>query len=109
VRDVEVDSAALEWASGPDRLRRLRRGLDERRIAAVDRASRALEGDLMRRTGPDFVLRDLALLYADAERWTPAILEDAFRGLVMPEAEAPLLDAAFHRHARMARDARSDS
>jgi hypothetical protein len=108
VRDVEVDSAALEWASGPDRLRRVRRGLDERRIAAVDRASRALEAELMRRTGPDFVLLDLALLYADAERWAPVVLEDAFRGLVMPQAEAALLDSAFHRHARMARDARSE-
>jgi hypothetical protein len=108
VRDVEVDSARLEWSSGPDRLRRVRRGLDERRLAAVDGAARALESELMRRTGPDFRLVDLARLYADAERWAPGVLEGPFRGFVLPQAEAPLVDAAFHRHARYARDARDD-
>ena len=108
MRDVEVDSARLEWSTGPERLRRVRRGLDERRLAAVDTAARRLEGELMRRTGPDFRLADLASVYADAERWAPGVLEGAFRGFVLPHAEAPLVDAAFHRHARLARDARDD-
>jgi hypothetical protein len=106
MRDVEVDSARMEWASGPERLRRVRRGLDERRVAALDRASRTLESELQRRTGPEFFLRDLARLYAGAERWAPDLVEAAFAGLVLPHAQAPLLDAAFERHSRMARDGR---
>jgi hypothetical protein len=96
----------MEWASGPDRLRRVRRGLDERRVAALDRAARSLAAELQRRTGPDFDLHALAVLYADAERWAPDLIQAAFAGLRIPLADAPLLDAAFDRHSRMARDVR---
>jgi hypothetical protein len=106
MRDVEVDSARMEWASGPERLRRVRRGLDERRLAALDRASRAVLSELQRRTGPDFRLRDLAEVYADVERWAPNVVDTALQGLVLPEAEAPIVDNAFERHARHARDGR---
>ena len=106
MRDVEVASARMEWASGPERLRRVRRGLDERRLAALDRASRSVLAELQRRTGPDFHLRDLAEVYADVERWAPYVVDGALRGLVLPEAEAPIVDSAFERHARQARDGR---
>jgi hypothetical protein len=106
MRDAEVESARMEWASGPDRLRRVRRGLDERRVAALDRAARVVGAELQRRTGPDFDLRALAMLYVDAERWAPDLIQSAFAGLRMPLAHAPLLDAAFERHSRMARDVR---
>jgi hypothetical protein len=96
----------MEWASGPERLRRVRRGLDERRLAAVDRASRAVGAELHRRTGPDFMLRDLAAVYADVEHWAPYVVDTALHGLVLPEAEAPIVDSAFERHARHARDGR---
>jgi len=106
MRDVQVDSARMEWASGPERLRRVRRGLDERRLAALDRASRAVSAELQRRTGPDFTLRDLTTVYADVEHWAPYVIETALHGLVLPSAEAPLVDSAFERHARSARDRR---
>ncbi|CAA9532080.1 MAG: hypothetical protein AVDCRST_MAG79-1016 [uncultured Thermoleophilia bacterium] len=93
--DPGVVSAQMEWAEGPVRVRRLRRGLDARGLAAVDRAERALATALARRLGPSYRLTDLYREYGDSERWARDVVAEAMAPLRMPAAVAPLVDAAF--------------
>ena len=93
--DPGVVSAQMEWAEGPGRVRRLRRGLDTRGLAAVDRAERALATALAGRLGPSYRLADLYREYTDSERWARDVVVDALAPLRLPAAVAPLVDAAF--------------
>ncbi len=95
--DPGLVSAQMEWAEGPDRVRRLRRGLDARGQAAVDRAEAALATALARRLGPSYRLDDLYREYRDSDRWARDVVADALAPLRLPAAVTPLVDAAFER------------
>lgn len=95
--DPGLVSAQMEWADGPGRVRRLRRGLDGRGLAALDRAERALATALAARLGPSYRIADLYQEYTDSERWARDVVADALLPLRLPAAVAPLVDAAFDR------------
>lgn len=71
----------------------------ERLLGQVD----AIAGELRRRIGEVFTIRELAEAYADAERWSRDAVEEA--GVeTRPEELVVAQDAAFHLYARGAVD-----
>jgi hypothetical protein len=101
-----VDAVVAEWERGPDTLRRLRRRLDGRSALALERAERALGDELVRRLGPSYDLATLAREYRDADAWARDVVARATAPMRMPAALAPLLETAFLRASRGARDGR---
>ena len=62
--------------------------------------------ELSRRLGPVYALDDLYRQYIDADDWARPVVTDALAPLRLPRAVVPLVDAAFDRAARAARDRR---
>jgi len=104
--DARLASAMVDWQDGPQRLRRLRAGLDTRAVGALDRAERALRTEVLRRLGPSYRVADVLSVYADSEAWTASLIADSLRPRSIPAAAAPLADSVFGRAAQQARDAR---
>ena len=101
-----VEAALIEWSRGPDAVRRIRRTLDERALRSLERAESAMTLELSRRLGPVYALDDLYRQYIDADDWARPVVTDALAPLRLPRAVVPLVDAAFDRAARAARDRR---
>jgi hypothetical protein len=100
---IEVELARHQWDEGARAVRRLDAG-----SAAEARRARQMEvviAELSRRIGQVFTLRELAELYADADRWSLTLIheelpEDPVSGV------ASAVDAAFGLYARRASDFR---
>ena len=75
VTEAEVESARREWQEGHRRLLEAAREAParERLFEQVD----VVAAELRRRVGGTFTIRELAAAYADAERWSAAVDEDA--------------------------------
>jgi hypothetical protein len=101
-----VEAALIEWSRGPEGVRRVRRTLDGRALASLERGQAAMTVELTRRLGPVYTLADLYREYLDADRWARAVVTEALAPLVLPRAVVPVVDAAFDRAARGARDRR---
>lgn len=99
---AQIASALDAWEQGPAALRRLRAGLEPRRLRALQRGESALDGELRRRLGPAPTLPELAAAYREAEAWARDAVADAIAPQSIPEALAPLLDGCFLRLARAA-------
>ncbi len=99
---AQLASALDAWEQGPTAARRLRAGLEPRRLRAVQRGESALEGELRRRLGPAPTLDELGAAYRGAEAWARDVVADALAPHAVPEALAPLVDCAFLRLARLA-------
>lgn len=94
-------AAVFDWQQGPERLA----ALSPERRAACLRVIDAIQVELRRRLGRDFMVDELAELYTTAGDWTlPLAIEIAPR---VPEAHdgAITTDAAFARFMRNAKDA----
>ncbi len=102
VTEAEVESARREWLEGHRRLLEAAREAParERLFEQVD----AVAAELRRRVGGTFTIRELAVAYADAERWSRSVVAERapapgwVRTLSLVEA------AAFHLYARGAQD-----
>jgi hypothetical protein len=101
-----IEAALIEWSRGPEAVRRVRRTLDERAMLSLERAERAMSLELTRRLGPVYALADLYREYLSADDWARPVVADALAPLRLPRAIVPVVDAAFDRAARSARDRR---
>lgn len=103
---VGLQAAMLDWQDAPDRVRRLRRRLDERGLEAILRAEEAVFRELVRRLGPGFTLAALYREYERADDWARMVVGDELGTVRIPGAVTPLVDLAFNRMAGRARDGR---
>lgn len=100
--DAQVESARREWQEGHRRLLEVARETSarERLFEQVD----AVAAELRRRVGGTFTTRELAAAYADAERWTRAVVAEAAPAPGWPRTLSLVEAAAFHLYARGAQD-----
>ena len=97
VTEAEVESARREWADGH---RRLREEGDERLQRQIDEVA----AELRRRVGGTFTLRELAVAYADAERWSRAVVSERAPAPGWPLTLSIVEAAAFHLYSLGAQD-----
>jgi hypothetical protein len=99
---VAVEHARQQWEEGHRRLqsRASDRRVYERLYAQVN----SVTEELRRRIGQHFTLRELADVYAGAERWSRDAAVTGAPGTARPEDLATVEDAAFHLYARGAVD-----
>lgn len=102
VTEAEVESARREWQDGHRRLLEVARdgAARERLLEQVD----AVAAELRRRVGGTFTTRELAAAYADAERWTRAVVAEQAAAPGWPRTLSLVEAAAFHLYARGAQD-----
>ena len=102
VTEAEVESARRDWAEGHRRLLEQAgdSGTRERLMAQVD----AITGELRRRVGGTFTLRELADAYAGAEEWSRAVVSEEAPAPGWPRTLSLVEAAAFHFYARGAQD-----
>lgn len=102
VTEAEVESARREWQDGHRRLLEVARdgAARERLLEQVD----AVAAELRRRVGGTFSTRELAAAYADAERWTRAVVAERAAAPGWPRTLSLVEAAAFHLYARGAQD-----
>jgi hypothetical protein len=102
ITEAELESARREWEEGHRRLQ------DEaRREASPERLLRQVDtvfAELRRRVGGTFTLRELAAEYAEAERWSRAIVAERAPAPGWPRTLSLVEAAAFHEYARGAQD-----
>ncbi len=103
---VGLQAAMLDWQDAPDRVRRLRRRLDERGLEAFRRAEEGVFRELVRRLGPGFTLGGLYREYERADDWARMVVSDELGSVSIPGAVTPLVDLAFGRMSGSARDGR---
>ncbi len=98
---ARAQAAVFEWLQGPERLSRI----TARERIVCERVIDAVTLELRRRMGADFGVDDLAVCYATASDWfLPLALDVAPQGGAAHD-EALVLDTAFARFMRRARDA----
>jgi hypothetical protein len=99
-----LENTRGEWAEGNRRLQAAAsdRAQYERLLAEVELV---LE-QLRRRVGQTFTLRELALAYADADRWVQEAMIEAEPAPGWPARSTIAQDAAFHLYSRGALDYR---
>ena len=104
VTEAEIESARREWQDGHRRLLDLAREAPERErlFEQVD----AVAAELRRRVGGTFTTRELAAAYANAERWTRAVVAEQAAAPGWPRTLSLVEAAAFHLYARGAQDYR---
>lgn len=102
VTEAEIESARREWQDGHRRLLDLAREAPERErlFEQVD----AVAAELRRRVGGTFTTRELAAAYANAERWTRAVVAEQAAAPGWPRTLSLVEAAAFHLYARGAQD-----
>jgi hypothetical protein len=102
VTEAEVESARREWQEGHRRLLEVAREAParERLFEQVD----AVAGELRRRVGGTFTIRELAAAYADAERWSRTVVAERAAAPGWPRTLSLVEAAAFHLYARGAQD-----
>ena len=102
ITEAEVESARREWEEGYRRLQDEARedAAPERLLAQVD----AVAAELRRRVGGTFTLRELAAAYAEAERWSRAVVAEQAPAPGWPRTLSLVEAAAFHEYARGAQD-----
>ena len=101
---AQVETARHQWEEGHRRFQVASSDavLYERLTAQVE----ALTGELRRRLGQVFTLRELAEEYERAERWSRDVVAAAGPPAPRPGDLSTAEDAAFHLYARGARDFR---
>jgi hypothetical protein len=99
---VDIELARQQWHDGSRRIERARN--EPSRYAYLHQQVEIVVAELRRRIGQSFVLAELADLYAGADDWARAVLDDADPD-GSPALEVPtVLDAAFYLYARGASD-----
>lgn len=100
--DAQVESARREWQDGHRRLLEVAREAParERLFEQVD----AVAAELRRRVGGTFTTRELAAAYAEAERWTRAVVAEQAAAPGWPRTLSLVEAAAFYLYARGAQD-----
>lgn len=102
VGEAEVASARREWEEGHRRLLDEARASEqpERLLAQVD----VVVAELRRRVGGTFTTRELAAVYAGAERWSRDAVAEHAPAPGWPRTLSLVEAAAFHVYARGAQD-----
>ena len=99
---AELESARREWEEGHDRL--LAQAGDARMREQLLLQVEAVTAELRRRVGATFTLAELAGAYADADRWSRAVVGELAPPPGWPRTLALVEAAAFHVYARGATD-----
>lgn len=99
---ADVESARLEWEEANVRFERALR--DPRRAEALQAELEIVLRELRRRVGATYTLRELGLVYRDAETWVRAALAEHAPASSWPLSLAIVEGAAFHAYARGAVD-----
>lgn len=102
ITEAEIESARRDWEEGHRRLQDevRRQAAPERLLAQVD----AVLGELRRRVGGTFTLRELAAAYGEAERWSRDAVAERAAAPGWPQTLSLVEAAAFHEYARGAQD-----
>ena len=102
ITEAEVESARREWEDGYRRLPEQARSepAPERLLAQVD----AVVAELRQRVGGTFTLRELAVAYGDAERWSRDAVAEQAPAPGWPRTHSLVEAAAFHEYSRGAQD-----
>jgi hypothetical protein len=98
---LQSELARHQWEEGRRALERLR--ADPELASALARQVELVSAELSRRLGQVFSLGQLVEAYADADRWSSAVLHEALLGEV-PAYISLVADAAFDLYARRAAD-----
>ena len=91
-----VENALFQWEEGEARIRQAGRG----ESLELDRAAKAVLGELRRRLGGAFTISELADLYGEGTDWATDLVLQRFDGTDSTAA----VNAAFLRYARDASD-----
>lgn len=104
ISEAELESARREWQEGYDRLLSEARAGEagDRLFAQVD----AVAGELRRRVGGVFTLRELAAAYERSEEWSRTAVSEQAPAPGWPRTLSLVEAAAFHLYARGAQDYR---
>jgi len=92
----ELESALYQWRDGEQRVR----DADPPEQLDLERAAAAVRDELRRRLGSSFTVVELAVLYSRGTDWAEVVADRNWAG---PDTSA-VIDAAFFRYAREARD-----
>ena len=92
----ELESALYQWREGEQHLR----DVSPSEQFALERAAAAVGEALRRRLGSSFTVTELAILYASGTDWADSIATQNWAG----SDTTAVVDAAFGRYAREARD-----
>ena len=98
---VQGELARHQWEEGRRALQRLRG--DPFLAATLTRQVELVSAELARRLGQVFTLQQLVAVYADADRWSADVLQEALSGET-PVYCSVVADAAFDLYARRAAD-----
>jgi len=97
-----LEATRREWEEGHRRLEAA--ASDPRRYALLlDELELVLDG-LRRRVGQTFTLDELAVAYAEADRWIQELLAERAAAAGWPARMTTVQDAAFHVYSRGAID-----
>jgi hypothetical protein len=99
-----LEATRSEWEEGNRRLEAA--ASDAPRYARLLAELDLVVEELRKRVGQTFTLDDLAVAYADADRWTQEALAEREPGAGWPARLTIVQDAAFHRYSRGAVDYR---
>lgn len=99
---ADVESARLEWEEANARFEHGLR--DPRRAEALEEELEIVLRELRRRVGATYTLRELGLVYRDAEAWVRAALAEHAPTTGWPLSLSIVEGAAFHAYARGAVD-----
>jgi len=97
-----VDGARSEWAEGHRRF--LREASDPRRADVLHRQVDVVTDELRRRVGGTFTLAELADVYAGAEAWLLAVVDEQAPSDGWARTASLAGDAAFYAYSRAAQD-----
>ena len=97
-----VDGARREWADGNRRF--LREASDPRRAEILHRQVEVVTDELRRRVGGNFTLAQLADVYAGAEGWLLAVVDEQAPSEGWARTASLAGDAAFYAYSRAAQD-----
>jgi len=97
-----LDLIRHEWEEGHRRLE-AQRG-DPRRYGRLLGQLEIVSGELPKRVGQTYTLRELAAAYGDAERWGRQVVEERAPSAGWPRDLSLVLAAAFHAYQRGAVD-----
>jgi hypothetical protein len=97
-----VDGARREWAEGYRRF--LREASDSRRAEVLHRQVDVVTDELRRRVGGTFTLAELAGVYAGAEAWLLAVVDEQAPSEGWARTVSIAGDAAFYAYSRAAQD-----
>jgi hypothetical protein len=95
-----VDGARREWADGYRRF--LREASEPRRAEVLHRQVEVVTDELRRRVGGTFTLAELADVYAGAEAWLLAVVDEQAPSEGWARTARVAGDAAFYAYSRAA-------